>query len=254
MVIWAVTMKRKRRVVHKVGTIAAAAYFPEFLRIHLRYMRHNFWVWAALFIAPFLAVKLALISLFNSMANENSGVWKFDLMAIFIVAFCFFLAERNRKFRQVYVNAAPLITGASLLYWMGADHHNYLSVDFGIKAALIAWLSLRIWRFSKTKGYQQLTEGGDKDYARGKAYYENQEYNLALPLLEKAAKHGHFKSLYLIGDAYEYGHHYGADPFQAAAHFRRASKRGYAKANARYDALLPSLTETQITEIEIDWF
>jgi len=240
-------------MVRRASAIAAASYFPEFLRIHLRYMRHNFRIWAALFVAPFLAIKLALIAIFNRIATSDSGTWKFDLMAIFIVALCFFLAERNREFRRIYVYAAPAIMGIGLLYW-AFNTTRGSTAGFLVLAALIFLFTRRVGLFTIRRGFEQLAEGGDKDYVKGLTFFENQDFEQALPLLEKSAKHDHFKSLYLIGEAYSQGHHYEADMAKAAAYFFKAGRKGHTNGYARYEALMPELSEAQKSKIERGWF
>jgi len=244
---------RKRALPKAVGGFFLSLYLPKFVRIHFRYVKHSFRVWAALFVAPFLAIKLSLITVFNWLAEESSSVWKFDLIAIFAVAVCFVLAERHRKFRQFYVYAAPIVMMLGLLHWAG-DGSGYLSLGYAVKGALIVYFSYRVGRFTISTGYQKLTDGADKDYIKGREHYDGGAYDLALPLLEKAAKRGHFKSLYFIGDAYENGHFYEADLVKAAEHYKSAGRKGYAKANDRFQEILNRMTDAEKDQIKYDWF
>lgn len=244
---------RKKGLTKAAGSLALSAYLPKFVRIHFRYMRHSFKVWAALFVAPFLAIKLSLIALFNWLAQEGDGVWKFDLIAVFAVALCFVIAERNRKFRQFYVYAAPIVMMLGLLHWAG-EGSGYLNRGYLIKAALILYFSHRVGRFTITTGYQKLTEGADKDYILGREHYDNGEYDIALPLLETAAERGHFKSLYFIAEAYELGRYYEADLVKAAEYYQSAGRKGYAKGNERFQDVLGRMTSEQKDRIKNRYF
>lgn len=249
-------IKQTSGLVTKFGIVALGAYFPKFFRIHLSYMRHNFRAWAALFVAPFLTIKLFMIALFESLSRFGNGtggtVWHFDIIAIFAVALCFVLAERHQGFRRIYVYAVPTIMALGLLYWAGGNG-GYLNIGYLVKAGLIGYLTYRVGRFTIASGYQQLSEGGDKDYSQGYEHYAREEYDLAMPFLEKAAKRGHFKSLFLLGDAYECGNFYEADPSKAAEYFIKSGRKGYDKANARYEELLKRLSTKQRAEIQDIW-
>lgn len=242
-------IKQSSVLVKKAGLFTLGAFIPGFLRIHWRYLRNNLRAWVALFVAPFMAIKLSLIALVGWFASDTAGVWKFDLIAIFSVALCFFLAERHRGFRKVYVYVVPAVMAVCLLYWAGSDS-GVLNAGFAVKAILIGLLTYRVGKFTITKGYEQLTEGADKDYHQGRLHYDRGDYELALPFLEKAAKRGHFKSLYLLGEAYELGHHYDKDIVKAARHFLRAGKKGYAKANQRHESLLGKMTTSEQKQAE----
>lgn len=240
-------------VARQTGTIVAAAYFPHFLRIHLRYMRHNFRTWAALFVAPFLAIKLALIALFNRLSDGQSGVWKFDLLAILLVALCFFLAERNRDFRRAYVNIAPAVMGLGLLYWASGTI-GFLTPGFLVLTILIIVFTKTVWKFTTERGYEQLSDGGDRNFVKGREFYMAGDYEQALPHLKKAAKHNHFKSLFLLGEAYENGHFVEPNVVKAAGCYFKASQKGYEPAAKRYQEILGSLSCEQKAEAESLWF
>jgi len=73
-----------------------------------------------------------------------------------------------------------------------------------------------------------------------------------MPFLEKAASQGHFKSLFLIGEAYEKGLYYKRDRARAAGYYYKAGRKGYAKANDRYESLAARLSEAEKSAIERD--
>jgi len=227
-------VKQSFGVVRKVGFMALGAYVPKFFRIHLRYIRNNLRAWVVLFVTPFLAIKLFMIALIERLSQFGEGpdgvVWHYDIIAIFAVAVCFAMAERHRGFRRFYVYAVPTVMALGLLYWAGG-RGGYANVGYLFKAGLIGILTYRVGKFTINKGYEQLSDGADKDYKRGRDHYESGEYELAIPFLETAAKRGHFKSLFLLGDAYEYGHCVEADLAKAAEYFMKSSRKGYRKAN-----------------------
>jgi len=245
-------IKKSSGMAAKFGALALGAYVPQFFRIHLRYMKHNFRTWAALFVAPFLAVKLSIIALFEALAEDGDGLWRFDIIAIFVVALCFVMAERHRSFRRVYVYAVPIVMTLGLLYWAGGNG-GYTNMGYLVKAALIGIFTQRVGKFTITHGYQQLSEGADKDYSQGRDHYKHAEYALAMPLLETSAGRGHFKSLYLLGDAYEHGHFYARDPVKAAEYFMKSARKGYSKANKRHEQLLDTLSPEQRKRLEGQW-
>lgn len=233
----------------RMGSAALGSYVPQFIRIHFRYMRHNFRAWAVLFVAPFLSIKLVLSALYALIGEAQSGRHSLDLIAIFTIGLCFFFAERNRKFRRIYVYAVPVIVAAGLLYW-NATTQKFLSVGQIVLAALIMFMSLRLYRFSTTKGYEQLTDGADKDYHAARDLIDAQEYKIALPLLEKSSKRGHFKSLYLMGQFYEHGHLGTKDLVQAGYYYLKSGRKGYAPANSAFSELLNKLSPAELEEIE----
>lgn len=235
-----------------VGIMVLGAYVPNFFKIHLRYIRNNLRAWLVLFIAPFLAIKMFMIAVFDRISQGGDSAWGFDIIAILSVAVCFVLAERHAGFRRVYVFAVPAIMAIGLLYWAGSNG-GYINAGYFVKACLIGFLTYRVGRFTITRGYQQLSDGADKDFRQGKSYYEDGAYDLAIPFLETAAKRGHFKSLFLLGDAYEHGHHVEKDLPKAAEYFIKSSRKGYGKAGARYDQLLESLPPAQRAEIRDVW-
>jgi len=247
-------VKQSTKVARRLGGLYAAQFYPNFIAIHFRYAKDNFRVWAALFIAPFIAVKLSLIRVFewlSTTGSGGSGGWQFDLLAIFCIALCFVMAERYRNFRKFYVYFAPAIMGLSLLYWAGGQPGMHLlTTGFAVKAALIGLLTYRVGRFTIDTGYQVLTDGADKNYRAGRDHYELGEYELAMPLLEKSAKKGHFKSQFLLGVAYENGHHYPVDKVLAAKQYLKATKKGHQKAKQRLQSIMDVMNEEQKAEIQ----
>lgn len=241
--------KKRNRTTRKLGVVVMGAFVPAFINIHFRYARHNFKAWAALFIAPFLVVKLALIRLLDMLPDDNHVVWHYDLLAIFIISICFYLAERFDDFRRIYVWAVPVTIFFGLLYWSNGQGSNQLSGAV-IKLALIGYLTYRVGKFTIKHGYTQLDDGADGDYHTGKELYDAGDYTQAIPLLEASATRGHFKSLVLLGDAYENGHHYDPDIIKAAACYHKASQKGYAPATKRYGLLSEELTLEQTIEAE----
>ncbi len=226
-----------------------SAYVPGFIRIHFRYFKDSFRAWAVLFVAPFVAVKLSLNVIFDLLSTGGSRAWKFDLIALLIIGMCFYFAERNRKFRQFYVYFAPVVMTLGLLHWAGRNG-GYLNAGYAVKAGLIAFFSYRVSKFTISKGYQTLSEGGDKNYRLGRQLYDQGNYDEAMPLLEKAAKRGHFKSLFLIGEAYERGLFFDRDDVRAAEYYLKSGQKGYRKANEKYREVFDRLTPEQKYEID----
>ncbi len=245
--------KTRRKVVSpiakKVGALTLGMYLPGPIQIHFRYIRNNLKLWVALFVAPFMAIKLSLIALFALLAEDGTGAWKYDLIAIFCVGLMFYLAERNRDFRRFYVYFVPAVMAASLLYWVWGSS-NFLSAEFAVKLVLCGVLTFKVGNYIIEDGYQQLSEGADKNFHQGRIHYDLQEYDLAIPFLEKSAKRGHFKSIYLLAEAHEFGYHYPVDRVKAAKYFLKSGKKGYRKATLRYQSLLDVLTPDERSEFD----
>lgn len=110
-----ITSNRKL-ITRKFSLMLMGAYVPAFINIHFRYARHNFKAWVALFVAPFLTVKLFLVRLFIMLPEDSKGVWHFDLLAILAISVCFYLAERFDNVRRIYVWAVPFVIFCSLIY------------------------------------------------------------------------------------------------------------------------------------------
>lgn len=241
--------KTRNRHTRRLGLLVMGAYVPAFINIHFRYARHNFKTWAALFVAPFLVAKLVLIRLVEMLPDQDQIVWHFDLLAILVISLCFYAAERFDEFRRFYVWAVPVTIFFGLIYWSTGQGSNELS-GMIVKLLLIGYLSYRVGKFTLKEGYTQLDDGADDDYHQGKELYDAGAYAAAMPLLENSAGRGHFKSLYLLGEAYEAGHHYPQDPVKAAACYHKATKKGYARAMKRYDAVVARLTPDQTRDLE----
>ena len=243
----------KRKIVtpvaKKIGALTLGMYLPGPIQIHFRYIRNNLKLWAALFVAPFMAIKLSLIALFNLLADGGSGAWKYDLIAMFSVGLLFYLAERNRDFRKFYVYFVPIVMGASLLYWVWGSSR-FASPEFVIKLILCGLLTYRVGNYIMEDGYQQLSEGADKNFHEGRILYSLKEYDLAIPFLEKSAKRGHFKSIYLLAEAHEFGYHYPVDRVKAARFFLKSGKKGYRKATIRYQKILDELSPDERAEFD----
>ena len=232
-----------------MGALALAAYFPGFFRIHLRYIRNYPIVWAGLFVAPFLAIKMALVTIFGWFNTQSRNGLVFDVMAIFLIALCFFAAERHREFRRIYVIIAPLIIFVSLIYWAWKGQ-GFPSPGFLVLAFLIWLLSISVWKLAGKKGYQALSDGGSRKFAKARKFYEHGDYERAVKLLEKTAKKKHFKSLFLLGEFYEQGHYYDQDLFKAAELYLTAGKKGYSPARERFRAIYDQLSKDEHNRLE----
>lgn len=247
--------KQTTKVVKKLGGIALSSYVPGFFKIHLRYIKNYPIVWAALFVAPFLAIKMALINIFGLFGAEARRGLAFDVLAIFFIALCFYAAERHEKFRRIYVILAPAIIFVSLIYW--ASNMGWFNPGFWVVGVLIALLTRAVWGISSQKGTQALDHGGSRKYAKARELYEAGDYNAAVPLLEKAAKRKHFKVLFLLAECYHLGRHHEKDLFKAATLYHRASKKGYAPALTRFQEIYGTFDEETQSRFEksllTDW-
>lgn len=236
-------------VFRKMGAITLAAYVPGFFRIHLRYIRNYPIVWAGLFVAPFIAVKLALVTIFGWFNTESKSGVAFDILAIFVIALCFFAAERNRHFRRYYIYLAPAIIFFSLLYstWR---QQGFMTPGFIVLGILIWLLAMVVWKLAGTKGYQALTHGGSRRYAKSVKLLQQGNFEKGFKLLQKSAKSGHFKSLFLMGEIYENGRGVDTDLFRAAELYLRASKKGYRPASERFEAVYERLEPEDHARLE----
>lgn len=241
--------KKRNKTTRKFGLLLMGAYVPAFINIHFRYAKHNFKVWAALFIAPFLVAKLVLMRINDMLPEHEQIVWHYDLLAIFAISICFYAAERFDNFRRVYVWAVPVTIFCGLLYWSNGQGSNEMSGSI-VKLLLIAYLSYRVGKFTISDGYVELDDGADTDYHTGKELYDVAAYGAAMPLLEASARRGHFKSLYLLGDIYENGHHTPKDIVKAAVFYHKAGQKGYVPAAKRCEAVLETLTPQQSLSFE----
>ena len=119
---------------------------------------------------------------------------------------------------------------------------------------LIILFTKTVWKFTTKRGYEQLSDGGDRNFVKGRNLYKDGEYEQAVRYLKKAAKHKHFKSLFLLGEAYEKGHFFEPDLVKAAGCYFKASQKGYEPAIKRYQEIVKSLSAEQKTEAESLWF
>ena len=67
-------------------------------------------------------------------------------------------------------------------------------------------------------------------YDEGKAYYDAEQYDKAIPKLKAAADKGHKKAQYRLGMCYKEGYGVEKDRKKAFALFQKSAKQGYAKA------------------------
>lgn len=224
---------------------------PGFIRIHLRYIFRNPFVWAGLFLAPFIFGLFTVSSFARYILKvELSGLQVF-LIVLFFIALAFFFAERHRKFRKIYVWAIPtmvIINGIFTHLFEAESLFGGLLV-FTILALLPAWM---LGKLSVGAGYRMLSDGADGNYRLARNLYMNGEYEQALQLLEISAKRGHMKSLYLMGHACEQGNGRDVDRVKAARFYDRSAKKGYRKANIAFDTLFESFSPEESESFETD--
>jgi hypothetical protein len=214
---------------------------PGFVRIHFRYMRTSLITWFVLFIAPFVMGVVSLSIICEKILEVQAGRIQLFLISLFIIALAFFFAERNRKFRRIYVIAIPtMVVANGLFHLFFIDMFSFGSlVKFVILAALPAWW---LGRHATGKGYRLLSNGADKDYRPGRDLYVDGQYEAAFIRLELAARRGHMKSLYLLGDAHEHGKGREKDRIKAAKFYDKAGRKGYGKANRAFETLFASFS------------
>ncbi len=228
------------------GKAASSVYVPGFLFIHLRYLRYHTQSWLALFVAPFVATKAVLGRLSNWSGDARFQSLSFDLIALAVIAACFMLAERRREFRRYYVYAVPIIIFVGLVIGAAAKH-GWFTRPFWPEFLMVGFLAYIVGRVSIGKGYQALKDGGDMNYRKGRAYFDERKFKKAMPLLEKSAKGGHFKALYLIAEAYQKGlGDYPQDKVRAAEYYARSGRKGYRRATQTYRSLLDTLSPDEM--------
>lgn len=247
--------RQTKRFAKRVGNAALSSYVPSFFRIHLRYIRNYPIVWAAFFVAPFIAIKMSLVRLFGWLGTGTSIGLGYDIMAIFVVALGFYMAERSEAFRHYYIYLAPAVIFISLIY--AASGLGLMNPGFWAVGILIWLLSAAVLKITRGKGAHALAHGGDRKYAKARALYDAGDYQQAVPMLEKAAKGGHFLVLHLMGECYEKGHYFKPDIFKAARLYQRAAKKGYSPALTRFknihDGLSPEDQERLETSMLQNW-
>ena len=76
--------------------------------------------------------------------------------------------------------------------------------------------------------YKNYTAAGI--YQKGKAYYDNEQYDEAIQLFRKAAEQGYAKAQEVLGDCYYCGVGVPEDKTQGIAWYRKAAEQGNAEA------------------------
>lgn len=222
---------------------------PGFIRIHLRYILGNPFVWAVLFLAPFIIGLFTVSSFSRNVLKVDLNGWQVFLIVLFLIALAFFFAERNRTFRKIYVRAIPamIIINGIFIYIFEINSLFGGLVVFSILALLPAWI---LGKLSMGMGYRMLSNGADRNYRPGRDLYMQGEYESAFLRLEPSAKRGHMKSLYLIGHAHEHGNGRDLDRVKAARFYDKAAKKGYRKAHAAFEELFESFSTDEVEQFE----
>jgi len=76
-------------------------------------------------------------------------------------------------------------------------------------------------------------QSADDNYTKGKAFYDAEQYDKAVPLLRKAADKGHKKAQYRLGRCYDKGYGVPKDKKEAFRYYMKAAEQSYAKAEYR---------------------
>lgn len=224
---------------------------PGFIKVHLRYARRSFITWIVLFIAPFVIGVTSLSIICEKFLKVEASGLQIFLITLFLIALAFFFAERNRKFRRIYVVAIPIMVILNGLFnLIVTDGFSESSlVRFGLLTGLPAWW---LGRHAGGKGYRMLSDGADKDYRPGRDLYMEEIYEEAFLRLEPAAKRGHMKALYLIGHAHELGNGRDIDRIKAARFYDKSSRKGYGKAHLAFETLFATFNAEEIDAFETD--
>ena len=225
---------------------------PGFIKVHMRYARRNLVTWLVLFLVPFVICVMSFATIGEKFFEVKTSSWQLNFLVLFLIALAFFFAERNRKFRRIYVMAIPvmvIVNGLFNLIFTGGLSVSSL-VTFGILAALPAWW---LGRHAMGKGYRLLSDGADKDYRPGRDLYMDGKYAESFVHLEPSAKRGHMKSLYLLGHSHEYGNGREIGRITAARFYDKAGRKGYGKAHIAFEKLFDtfSLEETKTFETNL---
>jgi|GEM_PF-4619805 len=224
---------------------------PGFIKIHFRYARRSFVTWCVLFVAPFVFSVMALRMICKAVLEVQPNDTQLFFVSLFIVALLFFSAEKNRKFRKIYIIMIPAMVltygVAGLVLEPGRMPGNL--IKFGILSGLPAWW---LWRHASDKGYKALSDGGDKDYRPGRDLYMDGNYEAAFVHLEPSAKRGHMKSLYLIGHAHETGQGREKDCVLAARFYDKASRKGYGKAGEALERVTKAFSKKEKERFELE--
>lgn len=224
---------------------------PGFIRIHLRYLFSNPFVWAVLFLAPFVIGLFTVSSFSRNVLKTNPNGWQVFLIVLFLIALAFYFAERNRTFRKIYVRAIPamVIINGVFIYIFDVGSLFGGLVVFSVLALLPAWV---LGKLSMGMGYRMLSNGADRHYRPGRDLYVDGHYEDAFAYLERSARRGHMKSLYLLGHAHEHGHSRELDRIKAARFYDKAAKKGYRKAQIAFETLCTSFTPEEAEAFETD--
>ena len=222
---------------------------PGFIKVHMRYARRSLVTWLVLFLAPFVIGLMSLSIISERLLEVKMSNWQLYLLTLFLIALAFFFAERNRKFRRIYVMAIPamvVVNGLfNLVYTDGLSIGGL--IKFGILAALPAWW---LGRHAMGKGYRLLSDGADKNYRPGRDLYIDGQYVEAFVHLEPSAKRGHMKSMYLLGHAHEHGNGREIERITAARFYDKAGRKGYGKAHHAFKALFETFGPEEIKTFE----
>lgn len=224
---------------------------PGFVKIHLRYLFSNPFIWGVLFLAPFIIGLFTVSSFSRNVLKTNPSDWQIFLIVLFLIALAFYFAERNRTFRVIYVRAIPtmVIINGVFIYIFDVGSLFGGLVVFSVLALLPAWL---LGKLSMGMGYRMLSNGADRSYRPGRDFYMDGQYDEALVHLERAAKRGHMKSLYLLGHAHEHGNGLELDRIKAAWLYEKSAKKGYRRAQIAFESLSASFSMEEKEAFESD--
>lgn len=222
---------------------------PGFIRVHMRYARRSLITWLVLFLAPFVIGVMIFTTVAEKLLEVKMSGWQVNLLTLFLIALAFFFAERNRKFRRIYVVAIPVMVVVNgvfnLVFTDGLSIGSLIT--FGLLAALPAWW---LGRHAMGKGYRLLSDGADKDYRPGRDLYMDGKYAESFVHLEPSAKRGHMKSLYLLGHAHEHGNGREVERITAARLYDKAGRKGYSKAHLAFETLFETFSQKEIKTFE----
>ncbi len=227
---------------------------PGFIRIHIRYLFNNPFVYCVLVVAPFIIGLVMLLGINADFWNSYFSGWHVFLMVLFAIATAFYFAERHRTFRKIYVRAVPamvVINGFFIyIFDTGVTGSRFGGlIVFIILALLPAWVLAKL---SMGMGYRMLSNGADRHYRPGRDLYMDGDFEAAFRHLEPSAKRGHMKSLFLLGEAHEYGKGRALDRIKAARFYNKSAKKGYRKAHTAFEALTQSFSPEEKKTFEND--
>ena len=194
---------------------------------------------------------IALRTLRRVAADINFNDTSIYLIAFFVIAVMFFLAERYRQFRKIYVILIPALVIFYGLIGLIVEPGRFPGnlFRFAILTGLPAWW---LWKRATNQGFKALTDGADKDYRTGHDLYLEEEFETAFIHLEKSASRGHMKSLFLLGDAYEHGRGKDKNRVKAARLYDKSGHKGYVKAREALRRLHDKLNEDEKSQLEIN--